>query len=141
LPVYTTKVTWLGGNTGRLECGNGARMEFSAPPSLHGKHGVITPEDGFVASLNMCLHMMFIWVTERMKMELLSYECEAEGTVQDRLDRTSIFTKLVLRPRVVARMTTEEKVRQAIQLARKFSLVAESIKSEVIIEPEIRIKT
>jgi uncharacterized OsmC-like protein len=140
LPVYRTKVTWLGGNTGNLECGNGARMEFSGPPSLHGKHGVMTPEDGYVASLNMCVHMMFVWVAERMKIELLSYECEAEGTVQDRLDRTSVFTKLVLRPRIVAKMTTEEKVRQAIQLTRKFSLVAESVRPEIVIEPEIRIE-
>ncbi|WXG46817.1 MAG: OsmC family protein [Candidatus Atabeyarchaeum deiterrae] len=140
MPVYRTKVTWLGGNTGSLECGNGTRMGFSAPPSLHGKHGVMTPEDGFVASLNMCVHMMFIWVAERMKIELLSYECEAEGTVQDRLDRTSVFTKIILKPRIVVRMSTEEKVKQAMQLARKFSLVAESIRPEVVIEPEIAIK-
>lgn len=100
----------------------------------------MTPEDGFVASLNMCVHMMFIWVAERMKIELLSYECEAEGTVQDRLDRTSVFTKIILKPRIVVRMSTEEKVKQAMQLARKFSLVAESIRPEVVIEPEIAIK-
>ncbi len=140
MPIYRTKVTWLSGHTGNLECGNGARMEFSAPPSLYGKPEVMTPEDGFVASLNMCVHMMFIWAAERMKIELASYECEAEGTVQDRLDRTSVFTKLVLRPRIVAKKTTEEKVRQAIQLARKFSLIAESVKPETVIEPEIRIE-
>jgi len=100
----------------------------------------MTPEDGFVASLNMCVHMMFICVAQRMKIELLSYECEAEGTVQDRLDRTSVFTKLILRPRIVVRNSTEEKVRQAMQLARKFSLIAESIRPDVVIEPEITIK-
>ena len=89
MPVYKTKVVWTGGHDGELTCGNGPKMSFSAPPALQGRSGVMTPEDGFVAALNMCYHLMFIWATERLKIQLVSYECEAEGHVVDLLDRTS----------------------------------------------------
>jgi organic hydroperoxide reductase OsmC/OhrA len=115
-------------------------MDFSAPPALHGHPGVMTPEDAFVAAVNTCFHMMFIWAAEKLRLNLISYECEAEGFVEDRLDKTSIFSKVILRPRIVVKDEKEEKINKALQLARKYSLVAESIKGNVIIQPEIRIE-
>jgi organic hydroperoxide reductase OsmC/OhrA len=101
----------------------------------------MTPEDAFVSAVNTCFHMMFIWAVEKLRIKLISYECEAEGFVEDRLDKTSIFNKVILRPRIVLKGEKEEKVNKALQLARKYSLVAESIKSDVIIQPEIRIES
>ena len=60
----------------------------------------MTPEDAYVAALNTCFHMMFIWATERLRIQLVSYECEAEGHVVDLLDRTSMFTQTILRPKI-----------------------------------------
>jgi len=137
---YKTQVTWKGEHWGHLSCSNGAEMDFSAPPALHGHPGVMTPEDAFVAAVNTCFHMMFIWAAEKLRLNLISYECEAEGFVEDRLDKTSIFKKVILRPRIVVKGEKEEKVNKALQLARKYSLVAESIKGDVIIQPEIRIE-
>ncbi|HUT84612.1 MAG TPA: OsmC family protein [Thermodesulfobacteriota bacterium] len=138
---YKTQVIWKGEHWGHLTCSNGTEMDFSAPPALHGHPGVMTPEDAFVAAVNTCFHMMFIWVVEKLRLNLISYECEAEGFVEDRLDKTSIFNKVVLRPRIVAKEAKEEQIRKAIQVARKYSLIAESIKSELIIQPEIVIQS
>jgi organic hydroperoxide reductase OsmC/OhrA len=60
--------------------------------------------------------------------------------VEDRLDKTSIFNKVILRPRIVVKGANEEQVHRAIQLARKYSLIAESIKGDVIIQPTITIE-
>jgi organic hydroperoxide reductase OsmC/OhrA len=120
-------------------------MAFSAPPDAHGHAGVYTPEDGFVAAANTCVMLMFIWATERFKLKLLSYECRGEGTKLVELDRTEIFTHLLFRPRIrVAaggerQEVIEARVRRALQAARKYSLVANSVKSEILIEPEITI--
>ena len=138
---YKTQVIWKGEHWGHLTCSNGTEMDFSAPPALHGHPGVMTPEDAFVAAVNTCFHMMFIWAAEKLRLNLISYECEAEGFVEDRLDKTSIFNKVVLRPRIVAKEAKEEQIRKAIQVARKYSLIAESIKSELIIQPEIVIQS
>jgi len=150
MPAYKTKVVWKGDRMGHLYCSNGPEMDFCAPPALYGYPGFLTPEDAFVSALNTCYHMMFIWAAERYKIPLLSYECEAEGIVRDFIDKTSIFEKVILRPKIVvkgsrdmgqqARMRLENAIDKAIKSARKFSLVAESVKSEVIIEPQIIIE-
>jgi len=113
-------------------------MDFSAPAALYGQPDVLTPEDAFVGALNMCFQLMFIWSVEKLKIDLISYECEAEGFVEELLDRTSTFKKIVLRPRIEVRNCREDKVRRALTLAEKYSLIVQSIKAEVLIEPEIR---
>ncbi|MCX5884459.1 MAG: OsmC family protein [Proteobacteria bacterium] len=138
---YKTQVTWKGEHWGHLSCSNGTAMDFSAPPALHGHPGVMTPEDAFVAAVNTCFHMMFIWAVEKLRLNLISYTCEAEGFVEDRLDKTSIFNKVVLRPTIVVKGAKMEQLNKALTLARKYSLVAESIKGDVIIQPEIRIES
>ena len=63
---------------------------------------MLTPEDAFVAALNTCYMLMFIWSVERLKIDLVSYTCEAEGNVEEFFDRTSTFDQVTLRPRIVA---------------------------------------
>ena len=114
-------------------------MDFSAPVELYGQANVLTPEDAFVGALNMCFQLMFIWSVEKLKIDLVSYECDTEGFVEELLDRTSIFKKMVLRPKITVRNGMESQVRRALKLAEKYSLVAQSIKAELVIEPEIRV--
>jgi len=112
-------------------------MSFSAPPALQGRYGVMTPEDAYVAALNTCFHMMFIWAAERLKIELVSYECEAEAHVVDLLDRTSTFERTVLRPTIKVKIKSVDRVEKALAWARKYSLIANSIKPPVVVEPRI----
>lgn len=143
--VYNTTVSWRGEHWGHVVMGNGPEMPFSAPPDAQGHPGVLTPEDAFVAAVNTCIMMMFLWAAERYKLDLLSYECRAEGTKLIELDRTEIFTEVVLRPHIRI-CTGDEKpevvrarVGKALQSAEKYSLVANSVKSEIRIEPEVAI--
>jgi organic hydroperoxide reductase OsmC/OhrA len=143
--IYTTTVNWKGEHWGHIRLGNGPEMDFSAPPDAQGHPGVLTPEDAFVAAANTCIMMMFIWATERFKLDLVSYECKTEGTKLIELDRTEIFTHLRFWPKIKVRAGQEEtgvvhaRVLRALQSAQKYSLVANSVKSEIIIEPEIEI--
>ena len=77
--TYNTTVAWKGKHWGHIVMGNGPEMDFSAPPDAQGHPGVLTPEDAFVAAANTCIMMMFIWATERFKLNLLSYDCRAEA--------------------------------------------------------------
>jgi len=143
--TYHTDVSWKGEHLGYVIMGNGPEMDFSAPPDAHGHKGVLTPEDAFVASVNTCIMMMFIWATERFKINLLSYECRAEGTKLIEIDRTETFTNLHLRPviRIAANgediAKVENRARKALRAAQKYSLVANSVKSELKIEPTIEV--
>ena len=144
--TYNTTVSWKGEHWGRVVMGNGPEMDFSAPPDAQGHPGVLTPEDAFVAAANSCIMMMFIWATERFRLNLLSYECQAEGTKLIELDRTEIFTHLRFWPVIRIDAGDEEpavveaRTRRALQSAQKYSLVANSVKSEIVIEPKIYIE-
>ncbi len=143
--TYYTTVNWKSEHWGHIVMGNGPEMDFSAPPDAQGHPGVLTPEDAFVAAVNTCIMMMFIWAAERFKLKLLAFECRAEGTKLIELDRTEIFTHLRLWPviRVAAgeeaAAVVEGRVRRALQSAQKYSLAANSVKSQIVIEPRIEI--
>jgi organic hydroperoxide reductase OsmC/OhrA len=142
--TYSTRVTWKGEHLGSIKMGNGPEMDFSAPPDSQGLTGVLTPEDAFVAAVNTCIMMMFLWSCERLKINLLSYECRAEGTKLIALDHTEIFTRVCLYPEIRVETGTESpamieaRIQKALKSAQKYSLVANSIKSDLVIEPAIQ---
>ena len=145
--TYHTDVRWTGEHRGHLTLGNGPEMPFSAPPDAHGHPGVVTPEDAFVAAANTCVMLMFVWAAERFKLALRAYECHVEGTKLVELDRREIFTRLHFRP--VIRIASngeapdrvEARTRRALEAAQKYSLIANSVKSEIILEPKILVET
>ncbi len=143
--TYQTTVSWKGEHWGHITMGNGPEMDFSAPPDAQGHAGVLTPEDAFVAAVNTCVMMMFVWAAERFKLRLVSYECRAEGTKRIELDQTEIFTQVRLFPVIQMRSgdeppaSVETRALRALQSAQKYSLVANSVKSEIIVEASITI--
>jgi organic hydroperoxide reductase OsmC/OhrA len=142
---YQTIVQWKGEQVGHIQMGNGPEMDFSAPPDAHGLTGVLTPEDAFVAAVNSCIMMMFLWSCERLKLNLVSYRCRAEGTKLVELDHTESFTQVCLYPEIQVKAgnetvtNIEARIQKALQSAKKYSLVANSIKTEVIIQPLIKV--
>ena len=143
--TYQTTVCWKGEHLGHIQLGNGPEMDFSAPPDAMGLPNVLTPEDAFVAAVNSCIMMMFLWACERLKIPLASYECRAVGTKLIELDKTESFTKIQLYPEICVKTGGEtqavikSRVDRALKSAQKYSLVANSIKSEVVIEPDVTI--
>ena len=143
--IYNTTVSWKGEHWGHIVMGNGPEMDFSAPPDAQGHAGVFTPEDGFVAAANTCIMMMFIWATERFNLNLNSYECRAEGT-KSRSSWTALKSSRTCASHPSSALLPETKLQargwgaheaRALQSAQKYSLVANSVKSEIIIEPKI----
>lgn len=143
--VYNTTVSWKEEHWGHIVMGNGPEMTFSAPPDAEGHEGVLTPEDAYVAAINSCIMMMFLWAAKRFKLDLLSYICRAEGTKLIELDRTEIFSDVTLWPQIKVDANGQEsdvverRVSRALSSAEKYSLIANSVKSEIIIEPTIEI--
>lgn len=143
--TYNTTVSWKGEHWGHIVMGNGPEMPFSAPPDAKGHPGVLTPEDAFVAAINTCIMMMFIWASKRFRIDLIGYDCRAEGTKLIKLDKTEVFTEVVLRPHIRVQAGAENpdvvraRVSKALQSAHKYSLIANSVKSTIWIEPEVEI--
>ncbi len=137
MATYINRVEWRGEHRGYTWCQNGTEQEFSAPPGLYGLPNVLTPEDAFMAAANTCYHMVAIWAMERFKIDLISFECEAVGEVEEYIDQTSVFKRVTLHPKMVVRGKTPEIVRRALDLALKYSTICQSLKSEVVIQPTI----
>jgi len=140
MPVYRNKVEWRGQHLGYTWLQNGVEMEFSAPTDLFGKAGVLTPEDAFVAAANTCYFMMVVCAAERFKMDVVSLEMEAEGEVEEHLDRTSWFKRVTFYPRIVVKDSSKEVVQRALEMAIKYSTINQSFKSELLIKPDIVIQ-
>jgi organic hydroperoxide reductase OsmC/OhrA len=145
ISIYSTQVVWKGEHWGHLSLGNGPEMEFSAPPDAQGHPGVFTPEDAFVAAVNTCIMMMFLWAVERFKIKLLEYECRAEGYKRIEFDRTEIFDEVRLWPLIRVDAAGDDtiairaRLEKALRSAQKYSLIANSVKSKVTIDPSIEI--
>ena len=140
MPIYKNKVEWRGGHLGHTWTSNGVEMPFSAPPTLHGLPKMLTPEDALVAASNTCYFLMVVWAAERFKLDLVSLEMDAEGEVEEFLDRTSWFKQVTIRPRIVVRGKSREVVQRALDMAMKYSTINQSFKSKVVIEPDIIIQ-
>ncbi len=136
---YTNHVVWKGGHLGFATCENGTAMDFSAPPTLHGHPNMMTPEDAYMMAVNTCVHMMILWAAERFRLNLVEFECEAVGEVEEFIDQTSWFKRVTLKPHLKVQGAVEKTVQRALQMAYKYSTIAQSIKSEIIIEPVIEI--
>lgn len=145
--AYNTTVTWKGEHWGHITLGNGPEMDFSAPPDAHGHPGVFTPEDAFVAAINTCIMMMFLWAAKRFKLDLLVYECRAEGLTRIELDRTEIFSEVKLWPQICLAGNGQDpaivksRVERALRAAQKYSLIANSVKSAISLEPTVTIES
>jgi len=76
--IYTTSVAWKGEHWGHIVMAMAGDGLLRAAGGA-GAPGCADARGCFVASANTCIMMMFIWAAERYKLNLLSYDCQAEG--------------------------------------------------------------
>ncbi len=134
---YENRVEWKKDRLCHLSTGSGVSMDFSSPPEFKGLEGLITPEDLFVAAENTCFLMTFISMSEKMRFEFISFECEAVGHLE-KTDEGLVFTKIILKPRIEIRNEEDvKKVERALEVTDRNCLIANSMKSKIVVEPEI----
>lgn len=134
--LYHNTLKWKGEKKADLEFIESKQViEVATPPEFGGHENIISPEDLFVSSANVCYMTTLLGTIKSMGVELVSYESEAEGILET-VDKMKIFTKIIIRPKIKAK-ETEEKIRMILGHAEKRCLVANSMKTQVIIEPRI----
>ena len=134
--LYHNTLKWKGEKKADLKFMESKQeIEVATPPEFGGHENIISPEDLFVSSANVCYMTTLLGTIKNMGVELVSYESEAEGILET-VDKMKIFTKIIIRPRIKAK-ETEEKIRMILVHAEKRCLVSNSMKTQVIIEPQI----
>jgi len=109
------------------------------PPSAAGAPGV-DPEQAFVASLSSCHMLWFLHLASRAKYVVDGYVDQASGVLEKNAEGRMAMTRVTLRPVVTfagRAPGTEEHV-QLHESAHDKCFIANSVKTEVVIEPRIR---
>jgi len=104
----------------------------------YGRADAMDPEQAFVASLSACHMLWFLDVAARAGFICESYRDEAEGVLGAGPEGKEMMTRVVLRPKVAfagERRPTPEVLADLHHRAHEACFIANSVKSEVLIEP------
>ena len=135
--TYHTYLKWTSGRSGTLYSKGKKDFRVASPPEFKGEEGVWTPEDLFVASVDICTMTTFMAFAQHKNLPIVSYKTHAEGLLEF-IDGTYQFTKIYLWPTILVQTNDAiEQTRQTITDAHKSCLISNSIKADVIIQPNI----
>jgi peroxiredoxin-like protein len=136
--MYHTTVKWTEQRKGVMSCAGKPDVQVATPPEFKGHDGMWSPEDLFVASVNICLMTTFLAVAERAGLAFSSYASTAEGRLE-LVEGQFQFTTITIRPSIT--LKSGEDVAQAkelIEKAERNCLISNSMKATVTLEPVIR---
>jgi organic hydroperoxide reductase OsmC/OhrA len=138
--TYKTSLKWTDGKSGMLSSEGKPSFRVASPPEFKGESGAWTPEDLFVASVEICQMTTFLSFAARKQLPVISYQSHANGVLEF-IDGDYRFTRIVLFPTVVvAKSASEEDVYSMLREAHDHCLVANSIASIVEVNPTIMLQ-
>lgn len=117
----------------------GATVRASAAPAYLGNPQCVDPEEAFVASLSSCHMLTFLAVASRKRMVVDSYHDQAVGWLEKDASGGLAITRVTLRPLVRFsgdRSPSPEELAQMHDQAHHACFIANSVKTEVRVEPQ-----
>ena len=137
--IYRTNLKWVEARKGLLLSIGKPRIDVATPPEFRGHPGIWTPEELFVASVNVCIMNTFLYYAGRENLKFLRYESSAEG-ILEKTERGLIFSSVKIIPKISVKSADDiEKTRNLIILSEKNCLISNSIKSKVTVKPKIEL--
>ena len=126
-----------------LSFDGGIRVPASAapaniPPTAKGAPGV-DPEQAFVASLSSCHMLWFLHLASKAQLVVERYVDHASGILGKNGEGREAMTRVTLRPTVTfsGREPSAEEHAALHEAAHRKCFIANSVKTEVTVEPEI----
>ena len=142
---YSTRVAWKGSTAGGYDDyprehsmqAADESLRMSSDPAFRGDGQLLNPELLVVAAASSCQLLEFLALAAKARVDVLEYDDDAEGTM-DESDEPAWIQRIVLRPRIrVAPGPSREKVERLVHLAHEHCYVANSMRSEIVVEPVI----
>ena len=116
----------------------GVTVRASATPAYLGSESCVDPEEAFVASLSSCHMLTFLAIACKKRFTVDGYRDQAVGILgKDQTGRMAM-TRVTLRPQVRfggEKTPTPEELAQMHGQAHHACFIANSVKTEVVIEP------
>ncbi len=134
---YDTKVEWKEGRSGDLTSAGFPDIKVATPPEFNGVSGIWTPEHLFVSSVNICLMTTFLAIAENFHLTFLNYACEGRGKLE-RVEGKFMISEIELNPKITVDSERErKKALRVIEKSENACLISNSIKTKVILNPEV----
>jgi peroxiredoxin-like protein len=134
---YRNAVEWKNGRRAIMTSPEHAPIEVGSPPEFKGDADVWCPEEMLVGAVNACIMLTFLAYAQTRKLELVSYESRAEGTLENK-DGKYRITHITLQPAVAVK--NEEQIPLAEQIfksAKEDCFISNSVTAEVDLSPQI----
>ncbi len=136
---YQVDLTWLENRKGEVSSPELTdTIETATPPDFpKGMPNIWSPEHFLVAAVESCLMTTFLAIAENSKLDFISFKSKAIGKlgkVEGKFQMTEIVLKPVLE---IADENNAERAQRIIEKSEKACLISNSIKSKIILEPEI----
>lgn len=112
---------------------------FGPPPEFGGRREALNPEQLFVAAVNGCLLTTLSYFLQRSRIELRSYQAEAQGQVEKGSDGFRFVGVEVRATAIVKDAQAAEKMSELAALAEKYCLVSRSVSCPVHYELRVEI--
>ena len=148
--LYETRLRWTG-STGLGWERYDREHTAVAPPAeqevrlttgeAKGDPSVLNPEQLVVMAASSCQMLWFLHLAAKARLDVVAYTDEASGVMPAGDERAGI-TEITLRPRiVVAGGAGEDRVRKLLHTAHEHCNIANSLRSEMKIEPTVEVRT
>ncbi len=116
----------------------GVTIRASANPVYLGSESCVDPEEAFVASLSSCHMLTFLAIASRNGLVMDGYRDEAVGVLGKDANGHLAMTRVTLRPQIRFggdKVPDSEELRQLHDQAHHACFIANSVKTEVVVEP------
>lgn len=138
---FESDVSWTQEKECTVCASDKPEIKLSSPPEFKGLAGVWTPEDMFVASVNVCTLMTFLAYAKHKNLDLAGYESSVEGVLEYSNGKYR-FTEITVHPHVTVKTQEEVALAQKVlQDAHDNCLITNSIVAQVKIFPDCRVAT
>lgn len=117
-----------------------AKLHASSDPAFRGNPKLLNPEQLLVMAASSCQLLSFLAVAARKRLDVVEYEDRAEGFMPED-DKPIRITRILLRPRIVVKSGTKEAVLKAVEIGHHECYIANSLKTDILVEPDIIIQS
>jgi len=122
----------------------GLSVPASASPTIvpppFSDEKAVDPEEAFIAALSSCHMLWFLSLAAKKGFNVLKYVDQAEGVLQKNESGKMAFTNVILQPRVTFeqnKFPAEAEFEELHHLAHSACFLANSVKTEIILKPEL----
>ena len=110
---------------------------MSSDPTFRGDPALLNPEQLLVMAVSSCQMLTFLALSAKRRINVVEYEDHAEGFMPDS-EKPVRITRILLKPRIVIDGSVDPgMVESLVKLAHSHCFIANSVKSDIRIEPEI----